>query len=134
MEINNTEQEQEQEFEQLREYRAWDSYNHKMVMNPFQFHTLKNGVNELRTRSLLVRYAKFMQFTGKFDKNGNKIFDGDILCFMAVKGDKGINFSIKYNIETCSYEGFITSYGWSETCEVIGNIYENPNLLKENKS
>ena len=50
MEQTEQPQQQEQEFEQLREYRAWDSYNHKMVMNPFQFHTLKNGVNELRTR------------------------------------------------------------------------------------
>jgi len=133
MEINNTEQEQEQEFEQLREYRAWDSYNHKMVMNPFQFHTLKNGVNELRTRCNLIRYAKFLQFTGKVDKNGNKIFEGDILEYRGSISSDNIVFSIKYNVETCSYEGLIIPSGWSEKCEVIGNIYENPNLLKENK-
>ena len=133
MEQTEQPQQQEQEFEQLREYRAWDSYNHKMVMNPFQFHTLKNGVNELRTRCNLIRYAKFLQFTGMLDKKGNKIFEGDILRFQLAY-DEYKYFSIKYDCQSCAYEGMGTPFDWSAQCEVIGNIYENPNLLsKENK-
>ena len=73
------------------------------------------------------------QFTGLHDKNGKEIYEGDIT-------DDGYNNIgvVKYGNYNCSCcEGV---YGWyvdggdirSAECflKVIGNIYENPELLK----
>jgi len=77
---------------------------------------------------------KLMQYTGLKDKNGREIYEGDI-----VKG-AGKN-PIIYIVEWLdSYGGFafvdkekaIPAYEFLVNfCEVIGNIYENPELLKE---
>lgn len=57
----------------------------------------------------------FMQFTGLFDKNGKEIYEGDITLL----GD--ITRVVEFKDGS-----FI---GWHNECEIIGNIYENPNLI-----
>ena len=79
------------------------------------------------------------QFTGLTDKNGVKIFEGDIVrhyCKLPVPGgeigtDRG---TIKWDSEECFF--FRTSLDnkdkiISAKCvyEVIGNIYDNPELI-----
>ncbi|WP_420327253.1 YopX family protein [Lacticaseibacillus paracasei] len=75
------------------------------------------------------------QFTGLHDKNGLKIYEGDVL-------DIGLrNQDGKPVIAPVSYEtyaaGYVLDNGengiWqrlTEDCEVIGNIFENPELLE----
>jgi uncharacterized phage protein (TIGR01671 family) len=69
------------------------------------------------------------QFTGLLDKNGKKIFEGDILNY-----GSEINDIIKYEKEDWCEDGFHTGYLLFLTAdqyEIIGNIYDNPELIEE---
>lgn len=76
------------------------------------------------------------QFTGLTDKNGKKIFEGDACRFY---GDEGYSDYVVFWDDTHSQwaarqidlgakdvlDGF-----FSERCEIIGNIHDNPELLE----
>lgn len=73
---------------------------------------------------------ELMQYTGLHDKNGKEIYEGDIIG--GLKGYKGKDLTLVVEFEYGAYYvGGDELYSHNEVCEVIGNIYENPELLEE---
>lgn len=74
------------------------------------------------------------QFTGMYDCNGKEIYEGDILRTSISKN--GIGF-VRWNIENASFvvqmKNSAQWYDLWRGYEVIGNIYDNPELLKGGK-
>ncbi len=81
-----------------------------------------------------------MQYTGLKDKNEKEIYEGDII---EIKGysNKGYNTGLVKEIYVVEFKDFCWSCGiksllnlatinWA-SIEVIGNIYDNPELLSE---
>lgn len=122
-------------------FRGWDRENNEMIYSDHegglqQFFDYTDNPTDFTTNDV-----EFMQFTGLNDKNGKEIYEGDILqAFYGKKNtlftitkvyfnEKGYwdskNISEKAPFKVC-YLGFCK-------CELIGNIYENPELLKEDE-
>ena len=66
------------------------------------------------------------QFTGLHDKNGKEIYEGDIVT------DGVGKYKIIYDLKLAGYQPYCIFRDDPENyCEVIGNIYENPELLEK---
>ena len=75
----------------------------------------------------------FIQYTGLKDKNGKEIYEGDILTHDDEREYPAplvkviwYNEQAKFYTEGVSFSGDLDEWNG---CEVIGNIYENPELL-----
>lgn len=70
--------------------------------------------------------VNLVQYTGLKDKNGKEIYEGDIVTFEGSLTDYAGIVEFKYG----SYEPF-PYWRSGNDYEVIGNIYENPELLED---
>jgi len=122
------------------EFRAWDKSKERMILN--YAHVGKEG-------KMYVAFdtpdmdLELMQYTGLKDKNGTKIFEGDLVDNkenglykypLLVEKDELQGFSLR-PIQTIVKgkilpEVFIRNFNYIGAFEIIGNIYENPELLK----
>ena len=113
-------------------FRFWD----------YKFKKMDFGGGDCLLRRKGDDHSGIMQFTGLIDKNGEEVYEGDIIKRIAYynsdRREEKI-FSVKYHepFACFSFENSIdgiATYGdihWNKwSIEVIGNIYENPELLK----
>lgn len=124
-------------------FRAWHKIE-KYMTPSFRFghefyHNTDDGIHydgdDVISFSLAEDYI-LMQYTGLKDKNGEEIYEGDIL--EPIKGLVDTNAVKRFVEKWSDYRG-----GWmigiynemgygtgSKGFKIIGNIYENPKLLK----
>lgn len=96
--------------------------------------TLSTGRNNGKTLNRFVGYGMFMvipetvgQYTGLKDKNGKMIFEGDIMKWNDKEWGAKYREVVEWDYNLLS----IRKNDWSQWCEIIGNIHDNPELLKE---
>ncbi|MGG6249864.1 YopX family protein [Enterococcus faecium] len=133
----------------IPKFRAWDK--RKNVMRDVAvLHFTKNGktnsieywINPTELKSYHVRNIDLMQSTGLKDKNGVEIFEGDVVAVenhpFQRKEDSGVGMEIEGNyvvgwnqhdLTWCA--GDLLLARLKPYVKVIGNIYENPELLEE---
>lgn len=81
-------------------------------------------------------YECIMQSTGLFDINGKEVFVGDIVkctrgCLHEVYLEKEYAGTFIGGMPAIYLKGLREGYAWTGDEEIIGNIYENPELLEE---
>lgn len=112
----------------------------------FKGETLQNAAEITLNDMILLTQKAFalMQFTGLPDKNGREIYEGDILQFEMktsagdIKIQKGImawnaqlaQFGVSIDTEDMGLPSHVENKTSERGLpEVIGNIYENPELI-----
>lgn len=76
------------------------------------------------------------QYTGKMDKNGTKIFEGDVIAY----DNNRYSYIVRWDEERCGFYAKMREFDdydylgnfWSKLSEIIGNIHDNPELLGGN--
>lgn len=115
-------------------FRAWNTIVHRMQEFTLPYLESLNG-NKIQWHILEI-----MQYTGLKDKNGKEIYEGDIYhmkvgnyeiifnngCFCVNRIGRNAPVPINWmpeNCEDCMVDNFASKI------EIIGNIYQNPELL-----
>lgn len=123
-------------------FRAWDK-NRKTIFNLFAVSSrgeilAAKKVNFGKAQDINNENCVLMQFTGLHDKNGKEIYEGDIIKtkkefnpYTGLKSDiyGGMTYEVKNNGWKFYLEPTSIYDPCLKSCEIIGNIYENPELL-----
>ncbi|MEK5449511.1 YopX family protein [Paenibacillus sp. FSL R7-0331] len=106
-------------------FRAWDparkSMENCISISPF-------GVDDCDRRRWEWNEIEVMQYTGVKDCNGRVIYEGDIARHAVGWVGKVQYFEGSFEIEA-KHQSWPINYVRGRKIEVIGNIYENPELL-----
>ena len=115
-------------------FKAWDKLNKEM------FNVESINFQERRVYRDTVSYREFndielIQYTGLKDKNNKEIYEGDIL--FESFGERYYRVIFKNGSFSTEFKGDFEEYSFdlidvvAQSCEVVGNIYENPELMED---
>lgn len=116
------------------EYRVWDGEGMHTGIDLRSYKEDYDGFYSKGSRELIEdgdHLSAFMQSTGLKDKNGVEIYEGDVLEY----GSDGTGLTLDVYLQNVTVAwsdkvfGFNVFPAMSVCWEVIGNIYENPELL-----
>lgn len=132
-------------------YRAWLKEEKrfvypKLILDDFgsvveiAYNDIDISSDEIIERRLIIEDVVLEQFTGLRDKNGKKIYEGDLIKEV-VYGRKSVIWEVRYCQDDCCFElHYIKGalYGdsllsSSSQYEVVGDIHRNHELLEETK-
>lgn len=120
-------------------FRAWDKLRKAMNMFTNPKDGLKYCCGEFSASSGWDSYDRptyeedtqerftIMQFTGIKDRNGKDIYEGDILNCEPWAGHG--SYAVTWDAFSASFSSRTQPWAWPQHAKIIGNIYENPELL-----
>lgn len=123
-------------------FRAWDKGEKKMVIHPSLWTMDLNGglfygnAKMTKDDNVFDYPITIMQFTGLLDKNGKEIYEGDIVvliceqsCGYGIRRQNPRIIEWKEQLNSIGFNLGLGRYKKGGKYEIIGNIYENPELL-----
>lgn len=126
----------------IPKYRVWDKELQTMLdvsLIDFKKRVLVGEHWEFGETNLMnFDEIELMQSTGLFDRNGKEVFVSDIVkctrgCLHEVYLEKEYGGTFIGGMPAIYLKGLSEGYAWTEDEEIIGNIYENPELLEDKK-
>ena len=108
-------------------FRAWDKQS-KQMSEPFGLFDIPDGFINIDGNYCYEADAEIMQYTGLKDVNGKEVYEGDIVNWSRKTGKVVWHKRIAgFVMENTNLD--LERIDIEFESEVIGNIYENPNLL-----
>lgn len=115
------------------EYDEWHpDYGVKRMLSHEE---IMDGTDDFRCylNNEISGVSALMQFTGLHDKNGREVYEGDIfknpIPVVVEYSDRHAGYV--FSPEKCGVVCYDVSQRWANKSKIIGNIYENPELLEK---
>jgi uncharacterized phage protein (TIGR01671 family) len=121
-------------------FRVWSKDRKMFVMDGMSVEDIQEDATHSVHLPMLIKQEEcvWQQYTGLKDRNGQEIYEGDLINFSWQAGHKEFyeckNQEVFYNNESASFV-----FGKDKICmldrvvydtlEVVGNVFENPELL-----
>lgn len=123
----------------IPKFRAWTEEGKVMYYDvyPFKDDTLLLSYDEISFDEVPASDFILMQSTGLIDKSGEEIFEGDVLLtydgeLAKVYWDDVLaGWFVNFIYETAELSEVADLQSSRSICKIIGNIYENLELMEE---
>lgn len=130
--------------ERVIKFRAWNEDDKEMYDDVFLSQKIPEGqkgfLKGLGLNEHIQDASKsfiLMQFTGLTDKNGVEIYEGDIVQVRTFLGEIQGTYTVEYKLNAFNYyapgKPEQALYFAQNLVEVVGNKFENPELLKDHQ-